>query len=1102
LFVGVGIDAYEHFDDLDRAVEEVEMIGALLAAKRGFVPSLHREVTDGQAVDGLTEALGPAELAGGALVVLWAGHGELSEEGPLRLITSRVRPRVTPTSTAEWVASLATRTGANQVLLVFDTCYSGRAIDAAAVVSRLMANLPDPKPAWVGILASAQEYQKARDGVFFGELLRVLSEGPRDPILRLRFNAFNEGVRGDDVIDAVVQEWTATAHVPAPLALGRPGVLLPNPLYDPDAPEQVVEHLLLAAQGRGQDEEGSFFTGRETQLAEIVCWMDQPEPGVMVVTGPPGSGKSAIVGRIVSLSNPRQRESLGLGGAVEHDPGEGSVHAHVHARRLTADRVAEEIDTQLIRRDLIPQATSRRNQYELLGALARLAEPITIVIDGLDEAEQEAWSIAEGLIRGLGQFARILVGTREVEHDGKSLVATLATVPAIDLGDPRWADQTVADVREYVARRLAGLDSVPDLMDPRRVADHLQRSVADDEGLFLLARVVTSQLRSAPVATIELGWEQALASSVEDAFERDLAKIGAIPRGGVAGPVAARELLTALAWGFGTGMPDDVWAAFAAALSGTGTAYAVTDVYWVLGAAGRWVVGADGGGRAAYRLSHQRLVQHLRPPRRITDRLEGDTSSVAVAGAIKRLFDDVVTAGEDPVEHRYLWLHSWRHGVEAGLPGLAAVRAIAATNPAFVPDLASALNNLGILYSEVGRRGEAVPVTEEAMAIYRDLAATNPAFVPALASALNNLGSRYSEVGRAGADDSAWEAAIAALGAPAAHAELLLLRASQREKVEEAVTDLERVATLVAALDPGHQPALTGRLHATARACRAADSEEFDAAWRLSVGSLPEWLALEPAHLEVALAWVTTANFAEAANFVAEHGAALLGTATELALEEIGLLAGDEDAVSQERSILAAARELGWELAYRPYLDAEQARTYLSADIATQAGMLATHRNALLSRSVVAAMTDVLDPGRAEHVAGSALVTLAMADLDDRAMRAVASNEQFSALAAELAGLSRAQPLLALSQLYAVEAAGPNDDATAMFYAALSMALSGNAGDAVDQLRSARQTSDTTVQALVPTLIELVVKQPVLAVLAPALAEPLPTTDGPDREEE
>ena len=48
----------------------------------------------------------------------------------------------------------------------------------------------------------------------------------------------------------------------------------------------------------------------------------------------------------------------------------------------------------------------------------------------------------------------------------------------------------------------------------------------------------------------------------------------------------------------------------------------------------------------------------------------------------------------------------------------------------------------------MGRRQDALAPTEEAVQTYRELAGTNPAFLPDLASALNNLGDRYSEVGR------------------------------------------------------------------------------------------------------------------------------------------------------------------------------------------------------------------------------------------------------------------------------------------------------------------------------------------------------------------
>ena len=75
-------------------------------------------------------------------------------------------------------------------------------------------------------------------------------------------------------------------------------------------------------------------------------------------------------------------------------------------------------------------------------------------------------------------------------------------------------------------------------------------------------------------------------------------------------------------------------------------------------------------------------------------------------------------------------------------------RELAAANPAFLPELASALNNLGTRYSEAGRQADALPPAEEAVQLRRELAKTNPAYLPNLAMALTNLGTRYSRVGR------------------------------------------------------------------------------------------------------------------------------------------------------------------------------------------------------------------------------------------------------------------------------------------------------------------------------------------------------------------
>jgi tetratricopeptide (TPR) repeat protein len=75
---------------------------------------------------------------------------------------------------------------------------------------------------------------------------------------------------------------------------------------------------------------------------------------------------------------------------------------------------------------------------------------------------------------------------------------------------------------------------------------------------------------------------------------------------------------------------------------------------------------------------------------------------------------------------------------------------LARQNPdALEPDLASSLNSLGNRYSALGRREEALGAAKRASEMYEPLARQNPeAFEPDLASSLNNLGGRYSEVGR------------------------------------------------------------------------------------------------------------------------------------------------------------------------------------------------------------------------------------------------------------------------------------------------------------------------------------------------------------------
>ena len=83
----------------------------------------------------------------------------------------------------------------------------------------------------------------------------------------------------------------------------------------------MVEQLVDAARGGDPDEEW-YLTGRQFILAALTGWIADGQPGVKVVTGPPGSGKSAVLGQLLCLSDPERRAELLRHGPIESaDPG-------------------------------------------------------------------------------------------------------------------------------------------------------------------------------------------------------------------------------------------------------------------------------------------------------------------------------------------------------------------------------------------------------------------------------------------------------------------------------------------------------------------------------------------------------------------------------------------------------------------------------------------------------------------------------------------------------------------------------------------------------------------------------------------------------------
>jgi hypothetical protein len=105
---------------------------------------------------------------------------------------------------------------------------------------------------------------------------------------------------------------------------------------------EAVRHWRPRARGVSIDTEGGYrFRGRTVALTEIVQWLNRsvPDTRLLVVTGSPGVGKSAVLGRIVTTADEGVRAALPTDDTNVRAP-IGSVACAVHMKGKTALDVA------------------------------------------------------------------------------------------------------------------------------------------------------------------------------------------------------------------------------------------------------------------------------------------------------------------------------------------------------------------------------------------------------------------------------------------------------------------------------------------------------------------------------------------------------------------------------------------------------------------------------------------------------------------------------------------------------------------------------------------------------------------------------------------
>ena len=372
-----------------------------------------------------------------------------------------------------------------------------------------------------------------------------------------------------------------------------------------EADVEGVRHWGPRARGVAVDSERGFrFRGRRAALEEIVGWLEreQPDRRVLVVTGSPGSGKSAVLGRVVTTADAQAARALPAEDDAVRAP-VGSVGCAVHVKSKTALEVATEIARAA-------SAAMPENPKDVAVALREVLQHRTrrfnVIVDALDEAVagREARRIVTDVIVPLVQTCadvgvQVMVGTRRYDGEGELLGVFGAGSKLIDLDDQDYFAEEDLVAYALASLQLEGQERSGNPYADREVALPVARRIAAlSERNFLVAglearqRGMFDERAADPEAIV-------FAGGVDRALDDYLARLDAV------GTLSAREVLTVLAFAQAPGWPAELWRLAVAALTGESVTRSELDRFARTAAAGLLAETGSDGEQPAFRLFHQ-----------------------------------------------------------------------------------------------------------------------------------------------------------------------------------------------------------------------------------------------------------------------------------------------------------------------------------------------------------------------------------------------------------------------------------------------------------------------------------------------------------------
>jgi WD40 repeat protein len=617
--LATGVARYRQMPEVDlpAVAEDIDRISRLFTSRLGYqrVAGLEMNPTRDELEHGLRGFFRQADLQPADFVVVYyAGRSAILESGEHVLIPTDADPSdpgAGAVPTDEFARWMLEGTGVRQLLVLLDTCASGKG--NRELLTQPLTEVEEPG---VGVVTATRPMQSAEAGAFSSAFERAVDScataGHAPPWLP---------------VDAVIGVLNRDRRVPGSQCVRLRAVsseadlpaFIPNPRHDSRTVnvDLIGQQRILAQTDQAVE---WFFAGRHRVLSELAAWLtrNSGDARMRAITGDPGSGKSAVLARLVLL---------GQEGSGRSAP---PIHVAIDARNKTLEELLTAMSSAI--------GTTADTVGDFLEQLDAMPSAIVVVLDALDQAVMPTRVITE-LLRPLNESPekiklRLLVGTR------RHLVPLLGDQVVVhDLDEKAYLER--CDVAAYARRCL--LDAVPRspyLDASEEVVEAVSTAVAESAGRsFLVAGIVSRMLAMEDCGgdPSDPAWRDKLPRSAGAAMRLDLERLGEHAQ-------RAWDLLVPLAFSEGDGLPwEDLWAPLASAASGR--TYTDDDIGWLREHAGSYIVEGVEHGRSVYRLSHQALTDHLRQ----------GVASLQVQRAMTRLLiQHASAAGDDAGD----WTHA------------------------------------------------------------------------------------------------------------------------------------------------------------------------------------------------------------------------------------------------------------------------------------------------------------------------------------------------------------------------------------------------------------------------------------------------------------